>query len=89
MNKLFAEQCWFVSKSGMDSDSCGRIVSDPCKTLNELLTIIYHEVYPYVNSTNFYIVTDYFLSINRKIMVSYIYLPCTISHLSCVLLSCL
>ena len=56
----------------MDSDSCGRISSQPCKTIDELLTIIHRDTYPSVNSTSFCIVTDFSLFINRTVTVGYI-----------------
>ena len=64
---LFVGQCWFISKNGTDSDSCGRNLSNPCKTLDELLTIIYASE----NSTSFCIVTDFSLLINRATVVRY------------------
>ena len=58
----FVAQCWYVSRNGTDSDSCGRILSDPCKSVDELLTVIHRVIYPgNKNSTDFCIVTDFSL----------------------------
>ena len=68
-NLLFVAKCWYVSKNGTDNDSCGRISSDPCKSVDELLTVIHDDIYPNKNSTKFCIVTDFSLLINRTLMV--------------------
>ena len=71
-NSLFLARCWYVANNGTDSDSCGRISTDPCKTLDEVLTIIHHDTYPTTNSTPLCIVTDFSLRINETIMVGYL-----------------
>ena len=74
-NSLFLGQCWYFANNGTDGDSCGRIPTDPCKTLDEVMNIIYHDTYPSTNSTPLCIVTDFSMQINKTIMVRY--LQCT------------
>ena len=74
---------WYISKNGTDSDYCGRNLSDPCKTLDKLLTLVHHKSHPSTNSTPFGIVTDFSLLLNRIIMVRY--LLCYLLHLVCKL----
>ena len=59
---------WYLSHNGSDTSTCGRNVSNACKTLDWLLDRFYHA--PYTLNETLSLVTDTSLIINNNLVVS-------------------
>ena len=59
---------WYLSHNGSDTSTCGRNVSNACKTLDWLLDRFYHV--PYTLNETLSLVTDTSLIINNNLVVS-------------------
>ena len=59
---------WYVSSNGSDASTCGRDVSNACRTLDWLLERFYNTSYKMNHTLTLY--TDTSLNINSKLVVS-------------------